>query len=179
MIPNWFVITGGPMTGKTKLVNELAKLGYDTVPEAARNLIDQAVEQEISSEKLRADEKRFQNDVALFKKDTEKGHDKNVLTFFDRGMQDTLAYLKYYDYEIEDWILQQAKQSRYRKVFLLESVGDYSKDYARTEDETFTKLIRPLLIQAYSDYGMEPIIVPNIGLERRVKFILDNINSNK
>ncbi len=178
MIPNWYVITGGPMTGKTKLINELSKLGYDTIPEAARTLIDDAISQGISAEKLRADEKRFQEDVVKLKHDIEKLHDKNTLTFFDRGMQDTIAYLKYYDYKIGDWIINLAQEARYRKVFLLEPVGEYNQDYARIEDEAFTKKIKPLLFDAYKDYGMEPVVVPNIGIENRVKFIQDEINKN-
>lgn len=175
MTPNWYVITGGPMTGKTKLIDELAKRGYDTVPEAARTVIDEAIKHGISSEKLRADEKRFQDDVAILKRDIEKTHDKKTLTFFDRGMHDTIAYLNYYDYNIEDWIVDFAKKASYRKVFLLEPVGEYTQDYARTEDAAFTKRIRPLLQAAYSSYGMEPIIIPDIGLENRVNFVLNTI----
>jgi len=173
--PNWYVITGGPMTGKTKLVNELANLGYSTVPEAARTLIDDAISQGISAGKLRADEKRFQDDVAKLKKDIEKNIDRNTLTFFDRGVHDTIAYLKYYDYVVEDWIATLAKQSSYRKVFLLDPVKEYNQDYARTEDIDFTKRIQPLLNEAYSRYGMDVITVLNIGLENRVEFIIDAI----
>lgn len=175
-IPNWYVITGGPMTGKTKLINELANRGYSFVPEVARTLIDEAIIQGISAEKLRADEKRFQDDVAKVKKDIEEGLNKNELTFFDRGIHDTIAYLKYYDYTISDWIVDLAKKSSYRKVFLLDPVKEFSKDYARTEDTEFTKRIQPLLYDAYTSYGMEVINVPNIGIENRVDFIIDAIS---
>jgi len=38
--PNWYVMAGGPSSGKTTLVGEMAKLGYATYPEAVRIIID-------------------------------------------------------------------------------------------------------------------------------------------
>lgn len=38
---NWCVITGGPSSGKTTLINHLAELGYKTAPEIARFYINQ------------------------------------------------------------------------------------------------------------------------------------------
>ncbi|PZR03085.1 MAG: hypothetical protein DI539_26790, partial [Flavobacterium psychrophilum] len=37
---NWYVITGGPCTGKTTVVELLAKRGYVTIAEQARHYID-------------------------------------------------------------------------------------------------------------------------------------------
>src|SRR6266568_2379991 len=99
----WYVITGGNSSGKTTLVNELARKGYRTVPEAARTLIDQAAAKGMSAKELRADEKRFHYDVARLKQKLEKELDPNEVIFFDRGMQDTLAYSRYYRYEDDPW----------------------------------------------------------------------------
>ena len=40
---SWYVITGGPSTGKTTLLEELAKRGYKTIPEVARVVIDEGI----------------------------------------------------------------------------------------------------------------------------------------
>ena len=37
---NWYVITGAPCSGKTTLIDQLADLGYNTVPEAGRKYIE-------------------------------------------------------------------------------------------------------------------------------------------
>ena len=36
---NWCVITGGPSSGKTTLINYLANQGYQIAPEVARSYI--------------------------------------------------------------------------------------------------------------------------------------------
>ncbi|MDO8265391.1 MAG: ATP-binding protein [Candidatus Saccharibacteria bacterium] len=172
---NWYVITGGPSTGKTSLLKELEKLGYKTIPEAARTVIDEALSRGISVEILRADEKRFQDDVAKLKEKIETTLKKSVVTFFDRGMQDTLAYMRYYSYELQDWEMELMKNAKYKKVFLLEPLATYESDYARTEDTEFAKNIQKLLFDAYSEFGMKPIILPALSLDDRVKFIIDKI----
>lgn len=175
MSNNWYVITGGPSTGKTTLLAELEKRGYETIPEAARTVIDEALEKGISVEELRSDEKRFQDDVAKRKEKTETALDPSIVTFFDRGMQDTVAYMNHYGFQLEDWALALMDNARYQKVFLLEPLPNYEKDYARTEDNAFVKNIQALLHDAYAEYDMVPIQVPAVGVKERVKFILDNV----
>lgn len=172
---NWYVITGGPSTGKTTLLKELGKLGHKTIPEAARTVIDEAMEKGISVEELRSDEKRFQDDVARLKEKIEAAHDKSVLTFFDRGMQDTVAYMRHYGFNIDEWIAALMDKAKYQKVFLLEPLSTYQSDYARTEDQDFAKSLHKLLHDAYTEFGMEPIYVPAVSLNDRVKFILDKV----
>ena len=171
---NWYVITGGPSTGKTSLLNELEKLGHKVIPEAARTLIDESITKGITPQELRSDEKRFQEDIARLKKDFEAQHDLNALTFFDRGMHDTLAYMRHYGFDIEQWIKELMHKSSYQKVFLLEPLPTYHQDYARTEDSNFIQNIQKLLYDTYIEFGMQPIRVPVASIEERVKFILDN-----
>ncbi len=169
------MLTGGPSTGKTTLLNALAGLGYATVPEAAREVIDEALANGISAATLRADEKQFQEEVMRRKIDVERILDKNVITFFDRGMQDTIAYLEANDLAVEPWVSEQMNYSTYRKVFLLMPVGEFQKDYARTEDAAFTERIHGLLEDAYSKQGIEVVVVPPLEIEERVDFILQHV----
>ena len=112
MANNWYVITGGPSTGKTTLIKELSKRGYCTAPEAARTLIDAALADGVAVEERRIDERRFQYDVARLKQEVENTQSTNDITFFDRGMQDTVAYLRYYGFDSEDWIDNLMHKSR-------------------------------------------------------------------
>jgi predicted ATPase len=172
---NWYVITGGPSSGKTTLIDELSKLGHKTIPEAARVVIDEAIKKGISVEALRADEKKFQDEVMRLKGEIEGSYDKNVATFFDRGIHDTLAYFRFYGFEIDDWIKDLMDGSRYQKVFLLEPLPTFKEDYARTEDHDFAKKLHKLIHDAYTEFEMEPIHVPAMSLEERLKFILDKV----
>lgn len=171
----WYVITGGPSTGKTTLLKELEKLGYRVVPEAARTLIDESLKKGISVEELRSNEEHFQEEVARMKEKVEASLDKNVVTFFDRGMQDSIAYMKYYDYKISDWLQQLSEQSVYNKVFLLEPLNKYEKDYARIEKDDFREKIQTLLYEAYAKFNMTPIMLKPTSVQQRLKTILDQI----
>lgn len=176
---NWYVITGGPSTGKTSLLNELAKQGHRTIPEAARQLIDATIAKGRTIDELRKDEQRFQHEVAKLKKEIEAAANSDALTFFDRGMHDTLAYLRYYNFKIEDWVNKLMDNATYRKVFLLEPFETYQADYARTEDHEFSKQLHGLLQAAYTEYGMKPVIVPAMSLADRVKFVLSRVKQEQ
>lgn len=172
---NWYVITGGPSTGKTTLLDELEKHGFTVVPEAARTLIDKAIQSGQTVESLRKDEQKFQEDVALLKAEIEQNLDPNTPTFFDRGMQDTIAYLEQNSPPIKPWVYGLMQHSSYKKVFILEPLATFEEDYARIETSQFTIEIHQKLIDAYSAYGMQPIIVPAMSVAKRVDFILKNL----
>lgn len=172
----WYVITGGPSSGKTTILEVLAKQGYTIFPEAARVVIDEGIAKGLSIERIRGDEKQFQLDVLKHKLAVESQHDPNVLTFFDRGMHDTLAYMQAHAMEIEAVVETAMRSSRYKKVFLLEPLDHFEQDYARTEDETFRKKITSLLQEAYKDAGMGVIRVPAMSVDKRADFVLKHIS---
>ena len=174
---NWYVVTGGPSTGKSTLLSALSALGHKTIPEAARIMIDEAAEKGIAVAELRADEKRFQYEVVQLKARTEAALEPRRLTFLDRGMHDTIAYLRSYGYATEEWIKKLAEQSNYKGVFLLEPLPVYTADYARTESDEFTKQLHELLYNAYAEQGMEPICVPPLSVQDRVDFVLNRMKS--
>lgn len=176
---NWYVITGGPSTGKTTLLDELKKLGHTVFPEAARTVIDQGLADGLTLEQIRADEKAFQDKVARMKQQVENEHDPSVLTFFDRGMHDTMAYLELYAFKVENWVKQLMHESSYKKVFLLDPVPTFVKDYARTENEEQALKLNDLLDKAYRDAGMNPIHVPLLPPKKRAQFVLNHVEQNQ
>lgn len=139
LIPtSWWIITGGPSSGKTSLINFLADLGFATIPEAARAFIDQQIAQGKSIKDFRGGWKEilFQGDLRKMKEGTEASLNPRALMFMDRGMFDNctyeeLAYRKLNDptmpVRIELPLLR-----RYAGVFLLDQLP-FEQDYARTE----------------------------------------------
>ncbi len=130
----WYVVTGGPSSGKTTLLHELKKQGHVTIPEAARVVIDQSLAKGLTLAEIRADEKHFQDIVMKYKVDAEAHLDQTQLTFFDRGLHDTIAYLHANQLNIEDWVQQAVSGALYHKIFWLEPLMTYEQDYARNED---------------------------------------------
>ncbi len=170
---NWFVITGGPSSGKTTVLKELARLGYKTVSEAARSIIDNALAEGMPIEQLRADEKHFQEVVAKKKSEIESSLNENEIIFFDRGMHDTLAYLQSYNFEVKAWVDKLLQTSVYSKVFVLEQLPSFTQDYARTEDTAFVESINQLIYAAYEGHGMKPITIKVASPRQRAKIICE------
>jgi predicted ATPase len=179
MVNNWHVITGGPSSGKTTLLAELAKLGYPAVPEMARLVIDDGFAAGLSLEQIRADEKGFQETVFASKLALEAAFDPTQEAFFDRGMQDSLAYYSSYGWQPDKTMQAGMSKARYKTVFLLEPLDFFHNDGARTEDHDFTLRLTTLLEDAYYQYDMPPVRVPVLSPAERAQFIIDYIKAGK
>jgi predicted ATPase len=174
---NWHVITGGPSSGKTKIIERLAFLGYLTVPEAARILIDNERSKGRTTEEIRADEAEFQRIVLQMKIDVENRMPPNQIIFFERGIPDSIAYYKVCGVNTESAIRASQKR-RYKMIFLLEQLP-FEKDYARVEDEKLANELSQLIHDSYSELGYNVIRVPLIKpIDRRVEFILSKIQKS-
>lgn len=171
---NWYVITGAQGSGKSTTLEALSKLGYTTVPEAARTVIDEANIAGITTSELRKDELEFQETVIKRKEAIEASLPQSEIVFLDRGMHDTIAYLEAYNFPISQHTKELCKKSIYRKVFILEPLELYENDYARIEDAAFVQSLHKLLISAFEKYGMQPILVPRASVNERVKFIISS-----
>jgi predicted ATPase len=176
LAPNkWIVITGSPSTGKTTLIEEFERRGHSVLPEAARQIIDEALEKGIDVATLRKAERQFQIDIALRKQTNEAELDAKRLSFLDRGMQDTIAYMAANGFKMNDQLNKLMDSSKYHSVYLLEPLDVYVIDYARTEDEAFGLKLKDLLFDSYSKYGMTPTLVPAMSVEERADFILQQL----
>ena len=171
---NWYVITGGPSSGKTKVIEYLASLGYATVPEIARILIDNEQNEERTIEEIRVDEAEFQRKILQIKIEIEDKISPEQITFFDRGIPDSIAY-----YQIAGLnpasVIKEAKKRKYRGIFFLERLP-YKKDYARIEDKKTVRELNKLLYEAYRNLEYKVVRVPVKPVEERVNFILSKLD---
>lgn len=174
---NWYVITGGPSSGKSTLIEELAKLGYKTHTEAARLVIDETLATGQTLAKLRADEQHFQRMVVDKKIEQEGQLDQVEVNILDRGMQDSLAYLQAYNWHPDAVEKSACQKAQYKKVFLLEQLPSFTTDYARTEDAAFAKKLSLLLNKVYKAAGMTPIKVPVMPVKDRLQFIIERMDA--
>ena len=172
-IPNWYVITGGPDSGKTTVIKHLSELGYYTVPEYARLFIDKELENGKTLEEIRGDEIKFHIRVVKFKLSLERKTPRNKIVFFDRGLPDSIAYYKFLNVKPSQLIIKMSK-NRYKKVFLLDALS-YKNDYARNESEKDAQRIHELIKQTYKEFVYEIVTVPVMAIKKRVELILQNI----
>ena len=167
---NWYIITGGPSSGKSTLLTYLQSAGYVIIPEVARALIDEEIAKGKSLQEIRFDERAFQRRVFQRKIDLEEKLLSDQLTFLERGIPDSIAYYRLTGDEVEP-VINASKKRKYKRVFLLEQVP-FVKDYARTEDEGRANIISNFLHKAYQDVGYEVTTIPLLSVPERAEILL-------
>lgn len=170
----WYVITGGPSSGKTTTVDLLKKRGYKTTIEHARHYIDTKRITGKTTEEIRANRLGFQRGVLDMQIEQEKALSTKDTVFLDRALPDALAYYRFLNLP-EDKALEKAlDQVTYKKVFILDPLP-LQNDYARTEDESAQKQIHELLTEVYESLPFPVVHVPVLSPEERVEFIVRNL----
>ena len=171
---NWFVITGGPSTGKTTVINLLTERGYKTTIEHERHYIDTMKEEGRTVEEIRANKRKFQLGVLDMQIEQEAELSPSETVFLDRAIPDAMAYYRFLKLEYDKILLDAMKEVAYKKIFILDRLP-FVNDYARTEDEQAQKLIHQLIIEVYQSLGFPVVFVPVISPDEKVEFILKNL----
>ncbi len=171
---NWYVITGGPSSGKTTTVNLLKERGYITTFEHARNYLDIQRLKGRTIEEVRKHQKEFQLGVLDMQIEQENQISPDVLVFLDRAIPDVLAYYRFLNLPEDEKLAEALRTVSYKTIFVLDCLP-LVKDYARTEDMVAQKKIRALIIEVYESLGFPIIQVPLLEPEERVDFILKNL----
>jgi predicted ATPase len=177
----WFVISGPPHSGKTTVINLLASIGYETVPEAARRVIERGVKGGSDKLAIRSNPVEFQRDVLKECIAMEGAVARDRITFFDRAIPDNVAYMMAYRADLNDPCLVGALRScRFAGVFLFDPIPfDHNQDAARTETKAEVATIQGLLSRAYEGLSI-PIVRVSAQLEPidRMRVVLGNIGSS-
>ena len=171
---NWYVITGGPSSGKTTTIELLAKRGYRTTIEHARHFIDTQRITGRTVAEIRANQREFQRGILHMQIEQERSLDPNEVCFLDRALPDALAYYRFLALEPEPELIEALKTASYRKVFVLDLLP-LAPDYARTEDAAAQHRIHDLLIEVYQSLDCPTLMVPALPPDERVDFILAHL----
>ncbi|MBM7505810.1 ATP-binding protein [Agromyces aurantiacus] len=171
---NWYVITGGPSSGKTTTVDLLARRGYRTAIEQSRHYIDLQRLGGRSVADIRSRQVEFQRNVLDLQLAQEAALDPDEIVFLDRGLPDSLAYYRFLGLEPDARLLEALAHLRYRKAFIL-SLLPLHPDYARTEDASAQRRIHDLLLEVYSELPIPLVEVPAVGPEERADYILSRL----
>ena len=168
------VITGGPGAGKTTLLLELERRGFCCSPEVARQIIQKQVQD--GGDALpwgdRAQYCRLMLDRSIASYREHIG--STGITFFDRGIPDTLCYARLGGLPLEDEILAACKRYRYAtRVFVAPPWRDiYVTDPERWQ--SFDEAVRTydLMVEAYRDCGYEVLEIPKVQVGLRADFLV-------
>jgi len=172
---NWYVITGGPSSGKTTIINELAKLGYATVAEAARSAIERELARGKNINLLNKEQRQLQKIILDMKIRAEKKTSKKKPVFFDRAVPDSIVYYRLHNLNPK-LPIKLSKHRPYKRVFLFDLLP-YKRNGVRVENAKAAKKIDTMLETIYRTLGYDTIRVPVMPIKKRLRFILKHIQN--
>jgi len=173
--PNLFVLTGGPGAGKTTLLKELEQRGMRTVPEVARQIIQEQVASGGTAlpwdDRVAYTQLMLERSIRSFEDVVDSG-----VAICDRGIPDTLCYARLCGFE-ETAVAAACRQYRYaRTAFFAPAWEDiYAIDDERRQDFAEAARTSELMLSVYEECGYEIISLPLTGVRQRAEFVLNHL----
>lgn len=172
------VITGGPGTGKSSIINELISRGYTCLEEISRQVTLDAKKNGI--DQLFLTNPLLFSELLLRGREQQYNQTSNLNTgvvFLDRGIPDVLAYMDFIGDTYPQYFIDVCKDSVYDCVFILKPWQDiYVSDNERYESFEDALKIHEHLLNTYQTFNYKLIDVPFDTVEKRVDYILNTLN---
>lgn len=172
-----YIITGGPGFGKTTLVQELKKSGFNSGEELSRDFI---IEQMKTGGKFLPWENRLGYSEIMLQKRINQYEEisEEEISFLDRGIPDLIAYMIKDGIEVPEFYYDAAKKYKYNDiVFLTPPWKDiYKNDNERKETFEEAEIIHDTIKNTYQSIGYVCLDVPKESVKERVEFILGEID---
>lgn len=176
---NAYVITGGPGFGKTSILTELRKQGYNASEELSRQFIQEQME---GAGNLLPWINRLGYSEEMLKRRIQQYREisTNELWFLDRGIPDLIAYIRKDGLEVPDMYFEAAKEYRYQPLVFLTPPWEeiHRNDRERLESFGEAETIHAEIERTYTEAGYTCIILPKATISERAAFILNSISTN-
>lgn len=177
---NFFVVSGGPGSGKTSIIERLAARGFATVEESGRAILaGQAAVGGTSTHTF--DPVAFRD--LMLQRDIDN-HERmrsetDAPVFFDRGVTELVGYCRLIGIPIPAPVRRAAELYRYNAtVFVTPPWPEiYTRDALRTQDMDEAVRTFELCVEAYREFGYAPVEVPKAPVSERVAFVLKHVDA--
>lgn len=171
------VITGGPASGKTSLIEALAGDGVRHMPEAGRSIIQDQVD--IGGTALPWNDREAFAALMLAWEMRSYREAVNAAgpIIFDRGIPDVIGYLRLCGLPVPPPALRAAEQRRYaKKVFIAPPwPAIFEQDAERKQTIAEAEATYHAMVDSYSGLGYELVSLPLAPVVDRVRFVREII----
>jgi predicted ATPase len=173
----FFVVTGGPGSGKSTLIEALAQAGFGWSVEAGRGIIQDQVA--IGGRALPwTDPALFAEMMLAWEMRSYRiAQEQTGAIFFDRGVPDVAGYLRLMKLPVPKYLEQAVESFRYHsRVFIAPPWEEiFQQDRERKQD--FAEAVRTFesLATTYTGYGYELVELPRASVEVRARFVLQSV----
>ena len=177
----FFVLTGGPGSGKTALIEVLRQSGYYCTVEAGRGVIQEQML--IGGHALPWADRSLFADLMLSweMRSYRMAQPQSESVFFDRGVIDVLEYLSLLGQAIPEYMQKAAEKFRYnRRVFIAPPWEEiFHQDGERKQD--FEEAVRTYdaMVTTYNQYGYELLELPRVSVRERLDFVLQEVGESR
>ena len=174
----FFVVTGGPGSGKSSLIDALQNNGYARSVEAGRGVIqDQTT---IGGRALPwVDPVLFAEMMLCWElRSYQTATHQPGLVFFDRGVPDVIGYLRLLNLPVPAHMEKAAKTFRYnRRVFIAPPWQEIFRQ-DRERRQNFDQAVRTYdtMVATYTALGYDLEEIPRVPIDERVRFVLQSVD---
>lgn len=172
------IISGGPGSGKTSIINALIKQGFHCEEEFSRHIIEEGIRTGsgiVPWDKLDLfTEKVFEGRIQQFY----HGDQFDGTIFYDRSIIDSIAYMEHDHESIPQNYVENAQKLRYHSQVFITPYWDaiYTTDNQRKEPFEKAISLEKSIIDCYKKYGYQIVLVPKTDIKTRIDFILNTIH---
>lgn len=171
---NFHIISGGPGSGKTSVIEALRERGHSCVDEVGRTIIREQLL--IGGDALHwADQAKFlELMLSRSMSDYERVSDVAGAVFFDRGIPELAGYCRLVKIPDLPHVARAAELFRYSPtVFVMPPWKEiYRNDTERKQDFAEAIASYAAAVATYREFGYTPIDVPKLSVSDRTDFIL-------
>lgn len=173
----FFVLTGGPGSGKTTLIEALRAQGFATTQEAGRGVIREETQGDgralpwLDPERFAG--RMFEWELVSYR----QAQRETGTVFFDRGLPDTLGYLYLEGLSVPSWMEEQALRLRYNnRVFIAPPWKEiFGPDEERRQSWQIAVRTYETMARTYTVLGYTLIELPRVSIPERVRFLLETL----
>lgn len=175
---NFYILTGGPGSGKSTVLNLLFSMGYPVVPEVGRKIIQEQVS--IKGNALPWGDTCRYAELMLLQSvlDFGKFASLNIPRFFDRGIPDTLGYCRFARIPVRKKLESAVRNYRYNPVVFVFPPWEtiYTRDSERKQSFQEARDTCRTIREVYEENGYRTVAVPFLPPEECAVWILNYLN---